>query len=64
MARPLRIEYHGAAYHISSRSNERRPIGTCGGEEEHDPEEGLDSSYIFMSADGCHHDFVFSADVE
>jgi REP element-mobilizing transposase RayT len=26
MARPLRIEYDGALYHITSRGNERRPI--------------------------------------
>ena len=26
MARPLRIEYEGAVYHITSRGNERKPI--------------------------------------
>ncbi|MCK5306145.1 MAG: transposase [Candidatus Omnitrophica bacterium] len=26
MARPLRIEYDGAVYHITARGNERRPI--------------------------------------
>jgi hypothetical protein len=26
MARPLRIEYPGAHYHVMSRGNERRPI--------------------------------------
>jgi hypothetical protein len=26
MARPLRIEYDGAAYHITSRGNTRNPI--------------------------------------
>ncbi len=26
MARPLRIEYPGAAYHVTSRGNERREI--------------------------------------
>ena len=26
MARPLRIEYDGALYHITSRGNERKPI--------------------------------------
>ena len=26
MARPLRIEYPGALYHVMSRGNERRPI--------------------------------------
>ena len=26
MARPLRIEYEGAAYHVGLRGNERRPI--------------------------------------
>ena len=26
MARPLRIEFPGALYHITSRGNERRPI--------------------------------------
>lgn len=26
MARPLRIEYDGALYHVTSRGNERKPI--------------------------------------
>lgn len=26
MARPLRIEYPGALYHVTSRGNERQPI--------------------------------------
>jgi len=26
MARPLRIEYSGAVYHITSRGNEKRPV--------------------------------------
>ena len=26
MARPLRIEYEGAVYHVTSRGNERKPI--------------------------------------
>ena len=26
MARPLRIEYAGAVYHITSRGNERKPV--------------------------------------
>jgi putative transposase len=26
MARPLRIEYSGAFYHITSRGNERKPV--------------------------------------
>jgi REP element-mobilizing transposase RayT len=26
MARPLRIEFPGAVYHVTSRSNERRPV--------------------------------------
>ena len=26
MARPLRIEFPGALYHVTSRGNERRPI--------------------------------------
>jgi len=26
MARPLRIEYPGALYHVTSRGNEKRPI--------------------------------------
>ena len=26
MARPLRIEFPGAVYHITSRGNERKPI--------------------------------------
>src|SRR3990167_1620939 len=26
MARPLRIEYNGAVYHLTSRGNERKPI--------------------------------------
>ena len=26
MARPIRIEYEGAVYHVTLRGNERRPI--------------------------------------
>jgi hypothetical protein len=26
MARPLRIEYPGAVYHITSRGNEKKPV--------------------------------------
>ena len=26
MARPLRIEYPGAFYHVTSRGNERKPV--------------------------------------
>jgi len=26
MARPLRIEYEGAHYHVTSRGNERKPV--------------------------------------
>ncbi len=26
MARPLRIEFPGAVYHVTSRGNERKPI--------------------------------------
>jgi REP-associated tyrosine transposase len=26
MARPLRIEYDGALYHVTSRGNERKPV--------------------------------------
>ena len=26
MARPLRIEYAGAVYHITSRGNEKKPV--------------------------------------
>jgi hypothetical protein len=31
MARPLRIEYDGALYHVTSRGNERKPIFRVGG---------------------------------
>ncbi len=26
MARPLRIEYPGAVYHVTSRGNEKKPV--------------------------------------
>ena len=26
MARPLRIEYAGAVYHVTSRGNEKKPV--------------------------------------
>jgi putative transposase len=29
MARPLRIEYEGGVYHVTSRGNERRKIFFC-----------------------------------
>ena len=32
MARPLRIEFPGALYHVTSRGNERRPIFRTSGD--------------------------------
>jgi hypothetical protein len=29
MARPLRIQFPGAVYHVISRGNERKPIALC-----------------------------------
>jgi putative transposase len=34
MARPLRIEYDGAVYHVTSRGNERKPIFKDDGDRE------------------------------
>ena len=34
MARPLRIEYDGALYHVTSRGNERKPIFKDDGDRE------------------------------
>jgi putative transposase len=34
MARPLRIEYPGAFYHVTSRGNERRPVYRSAGDRE------------------------------
>ncbi len=29
MARPLRLEFPGAVFHVTSRGNERKPIFRC-----------------------------------
>jgi REP element-mobilizing transposase RayT len=34
MARPLRIEYEGAVYHVTSRGNERKPVFKDDGDRE------------------------------
>ena len=34
MARPIRIEYEGAVYHVTLRGNERRPIFKTDGDRE------------------------------
>ena len=37
MARPLRIEYPGALYHVTSRGNERKDIFKSQRDREHSP---------------------------
>ena len=34
MARPLRVEFEGACYHVRARGNERRAIVRCDGDRE------------------------------
>lgn len=48
MARPLRIEYAGAVYHVTSRGNEKKPVF----KNDQDRENFLNTLHSSMSTNG------------